>query len=99
MPATGGALLSCCSGIPSLVQYKLRSVSRCLSFLFKQTQTSDKTIMSEDEDMNEYPDFVQIGKNSPSHESLPSRENSVILEARDLKKSVGMLFIFNIDKY
>ena len=49
--------------------------------------------MSEDEDMNEYPDFVQIGKSSPSHESLPSRENSVILEARDLKQSVGMLFI------
>ena len=53
---------------------------------------SDRT-MSEDEDMNEYPDFVQIGKSSPSHESLPSRENSVILEARDLKQSVGKLFI------
>ena len=49
--------------------------------------------MSEDEDMNEYPDFVQIGKNSPSNESLPSRENSVILEARDSKQSLGMMFI------
>jgi len=39
--------------------------------------------------MNEYPDFVQIGKSSPSHESesLPSRENSVILEARDLTQN------------
>ena len=47
--------------------------------------------MSEDEDMNEYPDFVQIGKSSPSHESsLPSRENSVILEARDLKQNLGI---------
>ena len=46
--------------------------------------------MSEDEDMNEYPDFVQIGKHSPSHELLPSRENSVILEARDLKQKLGI---------
>ena len=54
--------------------------------------------MSEDEDMNEYPDFVQIGKSSPSHESeaLPSRENSVILEARDLTQNTGMLHILLI---
>ena len=60
-----------------------------ISVVQTNTNSSDK-IMSEDEDMNKYPDFVQIGKSSPSHESLPSRENSVILEARDLKQNLGI---------
>ena len=41
--------------------------------------------MSDDDMGVEYPDFVQIkGSPSSSPKSIPSRENSVILEARDV---------------
>ena len=41
--------------------------------------------MSDDDMGVDYPDFVQIkGSPSSSPKSIPSRENSVILEARDV---------------
>ena len=41
--------------------------------------------MSDDDMGVDYPDFVQIkGPPSSSPKSIPSRENSVILEARDV---------------
>ena len=64
------------------LQLTIYQVNNCKDCLHKRKCI---VIMSDDDMGEDYPDFVQI-KSSPSTSprSLPSRENSVILEARDV---------------